>query len=160
MAWNTPTTWVTATELDAPDLNAQVRDNFKAIGDPWTSYAGSIVTTNITVGNGTLTAVYMQAGKFVQFRVKFTLGSTSAITGSPTFTLPVTAVGTRVVGGLLLMFDSSAASGSAYKLGGAFNSTTTNLLIRDDASAVISSTSPFTWATGDELVITGDYEAA
>ena len=158
MTWTAPRTWVAGEKPTASTLNVHIRDNLKAIGDAWGSFTPT--TTNITLGNGTLAGAYMQAGKFVQFRIKLTLGSTSAITGSPTFTLPVTAVGTRVVGGLCLMFDSSAASGSAYKVGGAFNSSTTQLLVRDDASAVLSSTSPFTWATSDELVITGDYEAA
>lgn len=158
MAWSSPATWTAGLKPSAAWLNQYIRDNFAAIGNPWTSFTPT--TTNITLGNGTLAGVYMQAGKFVQFRIKFTLGSTSAVTGSPTFTLPVTAFGNRVVCAGVSMYDSSAASGSAYKLGGAFNSSTTNLLVRDDSSTVLSSTSPFTWATDDELLITGCYEAA
>ena len=159
MAWNVPSIFTAVSVLTAAQLN-QIRDSLKAIGDPWTAFTPTM--TNVTLGNGTLAATYMQAGKFVQFRIKVTFGSTTAITGSPTFTLPVTAVGTRVVGGLVLMYNSSAASGNQYKVGGAFNSNTTTLLIRDDASAVIGATAPFgeAWATGDELIITGDYEAA
>jgi len=157
MVWNTDT-WTAGEEPPASTWNARIRDNFKAIGDAWTSFTPT--TTNITLGNGTLTSAYLQAGKWVEFRIALVLGSTSAITGSPTFTLPVTALATRRVNALLQMFDSSAAAATAYKVGAAFNSSTTVLLLRDDASAVLSSTVPFTWATSDELVITGTYEAA
>jgi len=158
MTWTTPRTWVAGEKPSASTLNTHIRDNLAAIGDARTSYTST--TTNITLGNGTLSAVYAQAGKDVNFTIKFTLGSTSAITGSPTFTLPVAATATRAVNAVVLMFDSSAAAATGYKVGAAFNSSTTVLLLRDDASAVLSSANPFTWATSDELVITGTYEAA
>jgi hypothetical protein len=157
MAWTSPRTWVAAEIPTAATLNTHIRDNFKAIGDPWTSYAPTV--GNMTVGNATVTAGYLEAGKKVEFWIKLVFGSTSVMTASPTFTLPVNAP-VRTVVARVLMFDTSAASGSAYKFGSGTNSTTSSLLIRDDASASISSTSPFTWATGDEIIISATYEAS
>lgn len=143
---------VTETELQA------VADALDEIGDPWTSY----VTTmgNVTLNNGTLTAAYRETGKKIDGWIRLVLGSSTAITGSPTFTLPVPAAAARSVMSSPGYYDSSAASGSAYKGGFAFNNTTTNLLLRDDSSAVLSSTNPFTWATGDEIFVPFSYEAA
>lgn len=155
MAWDT-STW-TSTEVTAAQMNARVRDNAKAIGDAWTSFTPTI--GNFTTGNGTIAAAYMQAGKLTTFRIKVTLGSSSAVTGSLTATLPANATATRTVSGLVMMYDSSAGA-SGYNGGWAFNSSTSTLLLRTDASATVNATVPFTWATGDELVITGTYEAA
>lgn len=155
MTWTTPRTWVAGEKPTAATLNTHIRDNFNAIGDPWTSYTPTL--GNSTLGNGTLTGAYSAAGKQTLFRIKFTLGSTSAITGSPTFTLPVNAVGTRTFVCDLLMWDSSAP---VSKAGWAYNSAAGTLSVRDDSSSVISSTSPFTWAVSDEFLIVGAYEAA
>jgi hypothetical protein len=155
MVWTDPRTWVAGEKPSASTLNTHIRDNFKAIGDPWTSY--TVTLGNSTPGNGTLTGNYIQAGKLVAFRIQFILGSTSAITGSPTFTLPVAAAAARTFATRVLMWDSSA---SAPKGGMAYNSATGTLSIRDSTDAAISSTNPFTWATSDEITIVGTYEAA
>lgn len=157
MAWTSPRTWVAGETPSAATLNTHIRDNLKAIGDPWTSYAPTV--GGMTVGNATVTAGYVSTGKLTHFWIKLVFGSTSAMGASPTFTLPVNAPA-RTVGARVLMFDTSAAAASAYKVGAAFNSNTSSLLIRDDASAAITSTTPFTWATGDEIVINGTYEAS
>lgn len=156
MTWSTPRTWVAGEKPPASTFNSHVRDQFKAIGDAWTAFTPT--TANITLGNGTLTGALMSAGKLTHFRMKLTLGSTSVITGSPTFTFGVTATATRTVEANVLMYDSSAGS-AGYFGGFAFNSTTTVLLLRTDASAALSSTVPFTWTTSDELLITGTCEA-
>ncbi len=155
MVWTNPRTWVAGEKPSAATLNQHVRDNFKAIGDAWTAYTPT--TTNITLTGGTLTGHYSEAGKDIKFRIKFVLGVGSAITGSPTFTLPVNATAARTVNPKVIMFDTS---GSVYKGGFSANTSTSVINMRDDASANISSTVPFPWATGDEIIITGSYEAA
>lgn len=45
-----------------------------------------------TLGNGVVEARYIQIGKLVYCRFRFTLGTTSAITGDMSITLPVTAI--------------------------------------------------------------------
>lgn len=155
MAWTTPRTWVAGEKPAASTYNTHIRDNFDAIGDPWTSFTTTLGAW--TQGNGTLASAYMQAGQLVHFRIKLTVGSTTVAAGSANFTLPVNAVGTRVVAATTLFFDTSAGS---YFGGWGFNTTASSLSVRTDASAGLSSTVPFTWATGDELLVTGTYEAA
>lgn len=154
MAWTAPRTWVAGEKPSASTLNTHIRDNFKAIGDAWTAYTPSL--TNVTLGNGTLAGAYMQAGKTVGFSIKLTFGSTTAITGAVSFGLPVSATGSRTMSGGFIMNDSSGP----FKGGFYYNSSANIIATRDDASAVLSATSPFTWATGDEIVINGIYEAA
>src|SRR5687768_6393896 len=87
MAWSTPQTW-TNTTLTTTALNREVRDNLLYLyATAWTAWSPSY--TSITVGNGTVVAVYQQINKTVRWRFKFTLGSTSAIGAGPRLTLPV-----------------------------------------------------------------------
>jgi len=155
MTWTTPRTWVAGEKPSASTLNTHIRDNFGAIGDARTAFTPT--TANITLGNGTLTGALTSAGKLFHSRMKFVLGSTSAITGSPTFTFGVTAVASRTVVARAVYWDDSA---SATKIGGGINTSTTVLNLRDDASAALSSTNPFTWATSDEIIIEVTGEAA
>lgn len=120
----------------------------------WTAYTPTL--SNVTLGNGTLSCAYVQFGKTVHFRIKLTLGSTSAITGAPTFTLPVTAVAARAFSFAASAYDSSA--GNPHFGLDAMNTTTTVFFRQGNTS--LSSTVPFTWATGDELYVSGTYEAA
>lgn len=152
MTWTTPATAASG-ELTSDFWNTQVRDNFKALGDPWASYSPTL--GNWTVGNGTLTGAYSQTGKLVQFRVKLVIGSTTGTTGSPTFSLPVTAVATRAFSFLGGAYDSTP--GDHYGLA-AVNNNTTTVLFRSGSTA-LSSTVPFSWAAGDELYMSGTYES-
>lgn len=152
MSWHTPET-ATAGELTSTFWNQNVRDNFDAIGDAWTSYTPTLA--NVTLGNGTITGAYTQAGKLIQFRAKLVLGSTSSITGSPTFTLPVTAFATRLFTWQGVAYDTSASDHHGLTA----TNTTTTVVFRYNAAS-LSSTVPFTWATGDELYASGTYEAA
>lgn len=155
MAWTSPRTWVAGETVTAALLNIHLRDNLKAVGDAWTAYTPT--TTGITLGNGTLTGHYSRPGQTVKFRIKLVFGSTTVLTGSPMFSLPVAAIAVRSFGGTVTMLDDSA---SALKGGFYWNSTATALAVRDDASAALSSTNPFTWATNDEISISGSYEPA
>src|SRR6185369_9654216 len=56
----------------------------------WGSWTPS--WTNLSVGNGTVVAKYVQIGKTVFARLSLVLGSTSTVTGPVIFSLPVTSV--------------------------------------------------------------------
>lgn len=155
MAWTAPRTWVAGEKPSAATLNTHIRDNLKSIGDAWTSYTPTL--GNVTEGNGTKTGAYMSAGALTAVRFRFTLGSTSAITGSPTISLPVNVTAARSATGVLGMYDSSATT---HKVGFIINSGAGTLTTRDDASAALSSTNPFTWATSDEFYGSLVFEAA
>lgn len=80
-------------------------------GTGWSTTTYSPTLTNLTIGNGTQVAKYIQMGKMVTVIFSFTLGSTSSVGTSPTITLPVTAsagaVGNAV--GLMTFGDTGVA---------------------------------------------------
>lgn len=131
----------------------------------WASYTPSF--SNVTVNNGTVSGAYTLIGKTVFWRARFTMGSTSSITGTLGVTLPVTSVSyttafTHSIGTVSL-YDSSATT--EYTGIAAWTSTTTAEL---DAQVIATyvkggaanSGAPMTWATGDVLSVQGFYEAA
>jgi hypothetical protein len=144
-------------------LNTHVRDNFKAIGDAWTSYTPTWTgsTTNPAIGNGTLAGYYLSAGKLTIARIELTMGSTTTYgTGSWRFTMPVTAQVPAGAGGNVggaALFDTS---GSARYFRHVFLATTTYVCMNDEAGVFVGQLAPFTWASGDSLAIQFTYEAA
>ena len=126
----------------------------------WTSYTPTL--TNITLGNGTSSGFYIQVGKTVHFRWRFTMGSTSAMGSSPSFTLPKTPkdmlANTSHFRGL------ANASTQGYDFVAIFTGGTTlalhsyNATFTYNLTDVVSSTAPFSWTTGNALEINGTYE--
>lgn len=160
MAWTSPSTWVAGAVLTAAQLNQQLRDNLKAIGDPWQSYTPTL--TGWTLGNGTLTGYYMQAGKLVWGKVFLTLGSTSSPSGNLVISLPVTKVADDGVftslQGTAVLFDTSASARAVYST--VHNSITTARFVSSASATPVDATTPWTWANGDKLNATFMYEAA
>lgn len=123
----------------------------------WTGSGG-----NPAIGNGSLVGRYLQVGKLVHFRVRIVMGSTTTFgSGSYSLSLPVPLVANGVLeascqyidGGTLFYHGAPfLESASAFRLG-----------LVSNAVANISSvspTSPFTWASTDEIRVAGTYEAA
>jgi len=116
---------------------------------------------NLTQGNGTIIAKYRRAGKWVDFRFKFTLGSTSAVGTTPQFTLPAApsvdylAANDVIGGGQLLHTGVTNRQASPVFIGGStlqiqfWNAT--------PATASVTATVPWTWGTGDYLDCFGTY---
>lgn len=162
MAWNTPSTWTAGAVLAAAQLNAQVRDNMKAIGDPWTAYTPQWIgaTTNPVIGNGSITGAYMQAGKFVNFRIRIVMGTTTTYgAGAYTFGLPVPAIVgiDNAVDCNVFLKDVSAGTRA---LRTAYFNTASLIAPCDAAGVLINSAAPWAWASTDIISITGTYEAA
>jgi hypothetical protein len=131
--------------------------------------AGMTFPVGVTVGNGTKTAYYCQVNKFVHFYGKFTLGSTSAITGPVGLGLPINmdsamsatgqpfgfvyyqdvSAGTLVSSDAISIGALSTVYTSVANVAGTYPS-------RTNASATI----PFTWDTGDTLSWNLYYRAA
>lgn len=133
----------------------------------WISWTPTWV--NLTVGNGTVTARYKQIGKLVFCRLHVVFGSTTSIGGSVTVSNPVTRLtygGTATVTplGMCRLFDTSAGTANEGYL--ANTSPTTSIIAVWGAGGAyvaglaLSSTVPFTWATGDEINAQFSYEAA
>jgi hypothetical protein len=147
-----------ATSAIPPITNSKLSTATGEIGAAWQSWTPT--WTNATVGNSVQDCKYIQIGKTVHFRLSLTWGSTGVIGSSPIFTLPVTAVsmvdqmigvmtavdtGTGVVQGFVQCKSTTTAMPNAI--------TTTYF-------GGLSSSSPFTWTTGDKVLCTGTYEAA
>lgn len=164
MAWTAPSTWVAGAVLTAAQLNQQLRDNFKAIGDPWTSYTPAWAgTTDPVIGNGTLTGAYMSAGKLTHVSISIIMGSTTTYgSGTWSLSLPNTLVGTMRFPFTGIARDTSAGqfyplrtAGSVAPLGLMCDGTTAGGPLRS-----VTPTIPFTFANTDELHLFGTYETA
>lgn len=130
----------------------------------WTSFTPS--WTNLTVGNGAQTFNYAQVNDVVHVQFRLTIGSTTSIGAGPYFVLPVTPtagyvdyhalgelslydVGTAVYAGQVVHFSGDDAYLRRYTVSGSNVST-----------AGITSTTPFTWTTGDQMMGQFTYRAA
>ena len=157
---NPPKTWLAGEKPTAATLNAEIRDAFKAIGDPWTAYSPSWTTSGTapSLGNGSLTGAYRQTGKFVTFRIRLLAGSTTTFgTGEFRFTYPATAINSFIPGLSGYIFRSGP---SYFGIIGVGFATTSLRLITSSGNALVTATSPLTFTNGDELNIGGTYEAA
>ena len=124
----------------------------------WTSYTPAFAG-GVTVGNGTWSAAYNIVNKILFFQGTFTLGSTSAITGAVTLTLPdsrTLASNSEILGNTRFNVGSSPV-----EYYGAVNesSSTAVLIFVYDASATylkrasLSSTIPGTWVSTNTMSI-------
>lgn len=144
---------ITLTVADNPGAS-RVDVTIATAAAAWTTW--SPTWTNLTVGNGTVTAKYYQSGKFVVCRLTLVMGTTTSVTGEVSVSLPVTSVayagtaGTQPLG-LGGAYDTSATA--ATQILPVWGSTTT-------ADLDVDATTPYTWATGDEINFQLYYEAA
>lgn len=124
--------------------------------------------SNMTIGNATVTAKYIQIGKTVHFRLSVVLGSTSTIGTNPNFTLPVASAAYGATSGEILIGVANYLQPATASWNGliAWSSTTVGVWVKLTVSGSnitksgLSATSPYTWASGGELNATGTYEAA
>lgn len=136
-----------------------------ALGGAWQAYTPSwtATTTNPNIGNGTITGNYQQYGKTIAFRIGVIMGSTTTYgSGQYVLSLPVATAAPmrwhftgilRDVSTGALATMNTAASGATL---GLFCDPTT----AGGGLRVVSPTSPFTFASGDEIWLNGVYEAA
>jgi hypothetical protein len=159
MVWHDPRTWVAGEKPPAATLNEHIRDNFKAIGDPWAAWgtapAWTAATTNPVLGNGTLTHGLLTAGKSVGFWVEMVAGGTTTFgSGSWLLSLPYTPNGIRWV------FNGVARDSSANQSYPLFFERSGSLLAfralpstAGNPFSNANSTVPFTWASGDSWTV-------
>ena len=133
----------------------------------WTAYSPTWTgsSSNPFLGNGTLVGRYKEIGKTVFIYIKLTAGSSTTFgTGYWKFTLPVTALNSNVVilNTLFLQSPSTWYQGMSYTAYAGGDGTYVVPVLNQGAtaSAAVTSSVPFSWATGDTLTITGSYEAA
>lgn len=138
-------------------------------GTSWAWQSWTPTWTNLTVGNGTLTAKHTRVGGTVIARLTLVLGSTSSVGTQPEFTLPVTAASYPLTAtvvdpvGRVVILDAGTTTFYGSVL---MASTTKCRLIVETANATyvsaadITSTVPMTWTTNDGLSVFVIYEAA
>lgn len=147
----------TLTVLGAPSSSASLA----GWGTTWSTYTPTL--TNVTLGSSgnVLTARYTQIGKLVFVQLHIVLGITgSAVTGTFTFSLPVTARATTPpIWGSGIVLDSSAGS-TGHRGVHVLASTTTAAILVSTVGGIVNATTPFTWAASDEARVEFWYEAA
>lgn len=138
-------------------------------GTGWAMATWTPAWTNVSIGNATVTAKYIQTGKIVFCRVNVIVGSTTTTSGDIIFTLPATSVSYPGTGGIAVLgvnrsFDTSASV--VYNGDLAWLSTTTASARFYLASGtyvtqqINTGSAPTTWATSDEWNYEFWYEAA
>jgi hypothetical protein len=146
-------------------LEAKVAIGNTVLGT-YTSYTPTL--TAITIGNGTLTGQYARVNDFVHVTGSFTLGSTSAITGSIGISPPVNIHSSMGYAasplGLCNLYDTSSGAMNNLQL---LWTSATEMRVRAINTAgaysimvVTSATVPLTWAVGDILTWQATYRAA
>jgi hypothetical protein len=166
VSWPAKDDFASGNILTASQMNS-IGDNLNDYGDPSVKTWSNPIAGGITVGNGTLEANYWQMGKMVFAQCLFDLGSTSAVTTLITINMPVEAIAREQILG-----DAVCVQGSTRYLAQVRGSTEILAVLavpRYNGSASgyqyldmvnISSTVPFTWATGDYFSFQIIYQAA
>lgn len=159
----TPATWTAGEVVAASKMNSQIRDVATGIQASWSTYTPTWGgTSNPAIGNGVLSGRYMRVGKTITANITIVMGSTTTYgSGTWTLSLPVASVFTTTTYvnlGSVSMRDTSA---SANSTGVAIlaNQTTAQMVV-GSSNAFVSTTAPWTWANGDTLSVTLNYEAA
>jgi hypothetical protein len=167
----TPKTWVAGDVLTAAQMNAELRDALLGafpLGPPdaaWPAWAPT--WAGLTVGNGTVTARYTRTGRTIHYYLKVVFGSTSAVTGAVSFTLPVAPSAGRTASIDIPSKVQILDTGFGSFTGGTVWTAGSTVFIQVNGGAGtyaqllnLSATIPMTWATGDAIVVDGTYEAA
>lgn len=107
-----------------------------------------------TVGNGTLVANYLLDGNDFSFDLQFTVGSSTIVGTGAGFSLPFSAV--RLTA--LTSMGVQQSTSSHYTLNTFVPAG--NIILVGTGTGYLSATSPFTWAAGDLLTISGAFRIA
>lgn len=133
--------------------------------DSWTSWTPvwSSSGTQPVIGDGTIVGLKREVGKTVFFRILITLGSTTTVgTGNYSVSLPSDPLMVfQPFNGLF--YDASASA--IYPLHPARNTSAIAGLFKQPTTAgnplqFLSATAPVVPASGDQIIVSGFYEAA
>lgn len=117
--------------------------------------------TNLTVGNGTVTARWTRAGRTIFVDVRLVWGSTTSASGSIQVDLPVNATTNPRHIGVAHYFDNGTRHFVGAALLGRQAADNAEFIHTESGNAgTVNATNPFTWTTGDELSFSATYEAA
>ncbi len=146
---------------DAPtgDDWDSITDELSALSGSWTDFSSSFSWTasvsNPALVNAVLVARYQRVGKTVDYLVQITMGSSTTYgSGFYSFNVPATALSTAPTGSCMI-FQHAVGQKSATAF---FNTTSTVCLVQ--GTALVTNTSPMTWAATDILQFSIRYETA
>lgn len=154
----TPFPFTAGAILSASDLNA--------LGT-WDSTTWQVAVEGITVGDGTETKLFTRIGDgtdvgFIAYYYELLWGVVTSITGTVYLRFPVIATGARQGSNSSVCFFEDG-SGADY-FGALYRSNTTRGIIRvfESSGTYVDAVSiaggvPFTWASGDRIVVSGYY---
>lgn len=126
---------------------------FLVAGSSWNTFTPS--WTNLTVGNGTVSADYCYAPGGYRVRVTLVFGSTTSISGNVAFAIPnseTSRAGARSLGQCQFV-DSGTRT---YDGSAVCNASSSSVLLNHDQSGnagSVNATNPFTFTTGDSIVV-------
>jgi hypothetical protein len=133
-----------------------------AVTGAWTAWSPTV--NNLTVGSGSLTTRYRRAGKTVDLEFVFVYGAGSAVGTIPDFTLPAApaahypSASGSILPASVIIVDSATTQRQGFL---SWNGTIAGILYWNaGAPAAITSTAPWTWATGDQIHVFATYETA
>lgn len=151
--WIDPATWADGV-LTQQKINDGLANNMQMLGDPWPEYF--VVLTGWTLSNGRLQGWWQELGKMIRGRIEYTIGSSDTKSGQPVFSLPVpvNSTGGAPIGHAGLAQGANREFWTAIA-GGTGGST---IALRNAAGTVMSPTVPWTWATGNQMLIQFRYE--
>lgn len=156
-------------QLDLTNANATA----PVLGPAWQTYTPTWAGGTVAIGNGTLTGYYQQVGKLTHFRIRLTAGTTTNFGGATSwsFALPVAARTTSAnetmgmatglanhAGVSVILVTGAILSGVTVLGGGA--AAVNGLYTPSNTGTAINSTTPFAWASTDNLFLSGFYESA
>lgn len=158
---------VTGTSILAGAVSPNSLIASSGAGWAWQTFIPS--WTNLTPGNGTITARYTQIGKLVWVYMYVIFGNTSVMGSDPQFTPPVAAstVYTTVAQNSIVGFGSLQGGGFGAIPAPFFNASNASIHIgyflpsaTNNALAISTASAPGTWTTNSFFNITVFYEAA
>lgn len=132
-------------------------------GSSWTWQNWSPTYANISVGNGTATAKYVQIGKLVYFHWHLLVGSTTTLDSNMTISLPVTAAShynNRMANLGDLTFHDSGTGFFGGQVVTDGSTTLMSLFFNTGTNGALTSTFGGVEAAGDDLDVAGCFEAA
>jgi len=117
------------------------------------------VFTNLTVSNGTLVASYHRSDGWCDFEVALTFGSSTAVTGRISFSMPTATATNSVINGVAYITDTGTSVYPAIQTtdGTKVYLDVINASTTYGSQGITSATVPFTFATGDYISFHGRY---
>jgi hypothetical protein len=136
---------------------------WKNIFTPWTSFTPTW-TSGFTAGNATQTWNYQIVGDVVTVIGRTVLGSTSSVSGNPTFTLPITRDSSGIMSlGFGTFQDTGTATFQNYPVSTSNTSCTLFGVLVNGTWAqegTVGATGPFIWTTNDVIGVNITYAQA